>query len=77
MTYGGFVGRRIRPILQPLPIKIGTIGQLQDVNARLFDHRMAAQPAFQFDGSKGGAAWKSKIERYLMSKILALRYEGE
>ena len=84
-TYGGYVGRRTRPKPQPLPIKIGPIGQLQDVNARLFDDRMAAQPAFQFDGSKGGAAWKSKIERYLMSKIPALsellhwaeRYEGE
>ena len=84
-TYGGYVGRRTRPKPQPLPIKIGPIGQLQDVNARLFDDRMAAQPAFQFDGSKGGAGWKSKIERYLMSKIPALlellhwaeRYEGE
>ena len=84
-SYSGAVGRRTRTKPQALPIKIGPLGQLQDANARLFDDRISAQAAFQFDGIKGGSAWKSKVERYFMSKCPALlellswaeRYEGE
>ena len=84
-SYGGAVGRRTRVKAQALPIKIGPIGQLESANARLFDDRISAQSAFQFDGIKGGSAWKSKVERYFMSKCPSLlellswaeRYEGE
>ena len=64
--YGG--GRKARKPAQPLPLVIGALGQLHDVNAKLFDDRQASQPGYQFDGSKGGVAWKGKLENYFISK---------
>ena len=39
---------------------------------RAFDDRMCGQAEFQFNGSKGGDAWRGKVERYFISKIPAL-----
>ena len=64
--YGG--GRKPRKPAQPLPLVVGALGQLHDVNAKLFDDRQASQPGYQFDGSKGGVAWKGKLENYFISK---------
>ena len=38
----------------------------------IYDDKMATQPEYRFDGQKGGVAWKSKTERYLISKCPAL-----
>ena len=81
----GIPGSRAPRPAAALPITMGPIGHLQDANARLFDDRIAAQPAFQFDGTKGGAQWKQKVERHMMAKVPALLellqwaecYEGE
>ena len=87
-VYDGSIGsghRRKRNPPQPLPLKIGAIGQLHDANAKLFDDRQASQPGFQFDGSRGGVAWKCKLENYFIAKCPALmeilswaeKFEGE
>ena len=39
---------------------------------RAFDDRLCGQPEFQFNGSKGGDAWRGKTERYFISKVPAL-----
>ena len=41
--YGHGSGRKPRAKPQPLPLKIGALGQLHDANARLFDDRLASQ----------------------------------
>ena len=78
-------GRQPRARAEPLPLVLGPLGQLYDPHAKLFDDKLANQSNFQFDGSKGGAAWKGKVERYFISKCPALmkmlswaeKWEGE
>ena len=70
--YGHGSGRKPRAKPQPLPLKIGALGQLHDANARLFDDRLASQSRFQFDGNKGGVSWKGTLERYIISKCPAM-----
>ena len=53
-----------------LPLQLGPRGVL--AHGELFDDRVAAQEDFKFSGSKGGDAWKGKVERYLISKVPAL-----
>ena len=58
----------------PLPLKLGPLGALTSGKA-IFDDRMAAQEDYRFNGTKGtsGDAWKGKIERYMISKVPALK----
>ena len=41
----------------------------------VFDDRMAGQEEYRFNGTKGtnGDAWKGKVERYMISKVPALK----
>ena len=81
----GSGARQPRAKPEPLPLKLGPLGQLYDANAKLFDDKLTSQASFQFDGSKGGATWKGKLERYFISKCPALmkmlswaeKWEGE
>jgi hypothetical protein len=35
----------------------------------IYDDKMMTQPEYRFDGVKEGAKWKSKIERYFITKV--------
>ena len=39
----------------------------------IFDDKIMLHSDFRYDGNKGGAAWKSRVERYFISKAPALR----
>ena len=59
-------------ILAPLTLRpLGLLASDKQDRA-IFDEKMAATE-FRFDGVKGGAVWKSRIERYFISKVPALR----
>jgi hypothetical protein len=48
------------------------LGQLacEKRDRSIYDDKMMTQPEYRFDGGKNGAsAWKSKIERYFITKI--------
>ncbi len=61
-------GAQPRDKAEILPLVLGPLGQLYDPHAKLFDDKLANQSSFEFDGSKGGAAWKGKVERYFISR---------
>ena len=54
-----------------LTLNLGPMGDSL-LKGRAFDDRMCGQAEFQFNGSKGGDAWRGKVERYFISKIPAL-----
>ena len=54
-----------------LPLSLGPMGSCLS-KGRAFDDRLCGQPGLQFNGSKGGDAWRGKIERYFISKVPAL-----
>ena len=54
-----------------LPLSLGPMGSCLS-KGRAFDDRLCGQPEFQFNGSKGGDAWRGKTERYFISKVPAL-----
>ena len=39
----------------------------------LFDDKVMLTAEYQWDGTKGGAAWKSRVERYFITKAPVLR----
>ena len=53
-----------------LPLTLGSLGALG--SNRIFDDRVSVQDDFRLDGRKNGHQWKSKTERYLISKVPAL-----
>ena len=53
-----------------LPLALGSLGSLG--SNRIFDDRVSVQDDFRLDGRKNGHQWKSKTERYLISKVPAL-----
>ncbi len=56
-----------------LPLEnLGPIGCLNS-DKQLYDDKLTTQNEYRFDGVKGGIAWKSKIGRYLMSKVPAMK----
>ena len=53
-----------------LPLSLGPLGAL--TTNRVFDDRVSTQEEFRFKGLKGGFAWKSKVENYLISRVPAI-----
>ena len=53
-----------------LPLSLGPLGAL--TTNRIFDDRVSTQEEFRFKGLKGGYAWKSKVENYLISRVPAI-----
>ena len=53
-----------------LPLALGSLGALG--SNRVFDDRVSVQDDFRLDGRKNGHQWKSKTERYFISKVPAL-----
>ena len=39
----------------------------------MFDDKLMLNEEYRYNGVKGGAAWKSKLERYFVSKAPVLR----
>ena len=60
--------RADRTVLKP----VGPLGLLA-TDKQLFDDKLTDRAEYRFDGAKvDGVAWKSKLERYFMSKVPAL-----
>ncbi len=57
------------PTLEPL----GPLGLLVNPEKQLYDDKLTAQAEYKYNGHKNGPAWKSKVERYFMSKVPALK----
>ena len=53
-----------------LPLTLGHLGSVS--SDRMFDDKVSVQEDFRFNGHKNGYVWKSKIERYIISTVLAL-----
>ena len=53
-----------------LPLILWHLGDI--LSDRIFDDKMSVHEDFQFNRHKYGYAWKSKIERYMISRILGL-----
>ena len=51
----------------------GFLGAITFKDRTLFDDKVILTPEYQWDGVKGGAAWKSNVERYFITKAPVLR----
>ena len=51
-----------------LTLPLGLLGSGRR-DKSIYDDKMMTQPEYRFDGTKGGANWKSKIERYFITKV--------
>ena len=49
---------------------LGHLGNLS--SDRIFDDKVSVHEDFLFNGHKNGYAWKSKVERYMISRVPAL-----
>ena len=59
---------------RPFPLRMP--GLLLGINYKdrsLFDDKVMMNPAYSYDGVKGGMAWKSLVERYFITKAPCLR----
>ena len=55
-----------------LPLKLaGSLGSVGYKDKAMFEDKLATTE-FQYDGVKGGAAWKTKVERYMVYKAHVL-----
>jgi hypothetical protein len=52
-----------------LTMPFGPLGNVEKLDRSIYDDKLTTQAEYTFDGGKGGAAWKSKVERYFISKI--------
>ena len=56
------------------PLKMpGLLGAITYKDRTLFDDKVMLTPDYQWDGVKGGAAWKSSVEKYFITKAPVLR----
>ena len=53
-----------------LPLILGHLGNIS--SDRIFDDKVSVHEDFRFNGHKNGYAWKSKVERYMISRVPAL-----
>ena len=52
---------------------LGPLGAITFKDRGMFDDKLMLNEEYRYNGIKGGAAWKSKLERYFVSKAPALR----
>ncbi len=65
----------VKSAFDPLqPLRERPLGMLSSdkCDRQLYDDKLTSQPEYRFDGHQGGVAWKSKVERYFISKCPAL-----
>ncbi len=60
------------PAKLPLDLK-GPLGAINFKDRSVFDEKLALQDEYKFNGSKGGTAWKGKVERHFISRSPILR----
>ena len=51
----------------------GLLGAISFKDRSLFDDKFMLASEYQWDGMKGGAAWKSRVERYFITTLPVLR----
>ena len=56
-----------------MAIMPGLLAAITFKDRSLFDDKVMLASEYQWDGMKGGAAWKSRVERYFISKTPVLR----
>ena len=57
-----------------LPLKLpGPLGGIARPDRNLFDDKLMSVEEYKFNGVKGGLMWKSRIERYFISKAPVLK----
>ena len=55
------------------PLKmVGLLGEINFKDPHLFDDKVMLAPEYQWNGIKGGAAWKIRVERYFIMKAPVL-----
>ena len=56
-------------------LKLRPLGMLagDKHDRQLYDDKLTTQAEYRYDGMKGGPAWKSRVGRYFISKVPALR----
>ena len=52
---------------------VGLLGAINFKDRHLFDDKVMLAPEYQWDGIKGGAARKIRVERYFIMKAPVLR----
>ena len=67
-------GERTRRRAFPLAL-VGYFGSVVYKDKPMFEDKLATTE-FQYDGVKGGAAWKTKVERYMVNKAPVLKELG-
>ena len=56
------------------PLKMpGLLGAITFKDRSLFDDKVMLSAEYHWDGTKGGANWKSRVERYFITKAPVLR----
>ena len=56
------------------PLKMhGLLGAINFKDRMIFDDKVMLTAEYQWDGVKNGAAWKSRVERYFITKAPVLR----
>ena len=61
------------PRRHALPLRlIGSLGSVGYKDKPMFEYNHATSE-FQYDGAKGGTAWRTKVDRYMVYKAPALK----
>ena len=61
------------PVRRTLPLAlVGSLGSIGYKDRPMFEDKLATSE-FQYDGVKGGTAWKTKVERYMVYKAPVLK----
>ncbi len=59
---------------QALPLDLkGPLGAISFKDRAIFDEKLAIQEDYRFNGTKGGLAWKGKVERHFISRAPVLK----
>ena len=59
---------------RPMPLRMpGPLGAIQYKDRPMFDDKVMMHQDYAYNGSKGGSTWKSKVERYFITKAPCLR----
>ena len=61
-SLGGPRARRF-PLLMP-----GPLGCIAFKDKTMFDNRLMPDASYKYNGTKGGMAWKSRVERYFVTQ---------
>ncbi len=72
MTIGGPAPQTSKKVSLPLDLK-GPLGAIVFKDRAFLDEKLALQEDYRFNGTKGGLAWKGKVERHFISRAPILK----